>query len=309
VRFSLVVMTYERPAALRRCLGSLVRLHPPAGGFDVVVVDDGSADDDARRIAGEFGRDLDLAYHRIEHRGVSAARNAGLARSSGELVAFVADDYTLPPDYLQVADRFLAKRPEAQVVTFNIRSCGTSLARHVQQLYFELVLLQNAKASADRDGVICTLTLPASRAAIFRRSVLERVGAFDESMASGEDGELGLRLADHGVPQWFLTRFYVEHWEEKGWRDFLRQRTEYATSTYELTRRRRGPDAPPRWGLLTCVREIGHRIGPWAALSWRSGRFVRFVLLSPGLVLFLGRFFFTLRRCERADLRAKARPR
>lgn len=176
----------------------------------------------------------------------------------------------------------------------------------MQQLYLELVLLQNAGAEPDADGVIRTFTLPASRAAIFRRAVLARVGGFDESMLSGEDGELGLRLADHGIPQWFLTRIYVDHWEQKGLRDFLRQRAEYASSTYELMRRRAPDDVAPRWDLRACTRAISLRMRPWAVLAWRSGRFGRFLLLSPGLVLFLACFFLTMRRCERNDRRSSA---
>jgi GT2 family glycosyltransferase len=224
-------------------------------------------------------------------------------------VAFLADDYTLPPHYLERAERFFATHPDAELLTCNLRSQGTSLARHVQELYLELVLLQNAGAVPDRDGLIRTFTLPASRAALFRRRVFDRVGPFDESMTSGEDGELGLRLADHGIPQWFDTRLYLEHWEDKGWRDFLRQRVAYATSTYALSRRRTAASgAPPgrRWPLRACAREVVRRLAPWAALSWRTGHFARFVVLLPGLVLFLGRFYATLYRLDRAEHRRRS---
>lgn len=310
VRFSLVVMTYERPAALRRCLESLARLRPVAGGFEVVVVDDGSTSAAGERLVHELDGRLRVHYHRIAHRGVTGARNAGLERAHGELVAFVADDYTLPPDYLERAERFFATHADAQLLTCNLRSQGRGLARHVQQLYIELVLLQNAGSPPDGDGLIRTFTLPASRAAVFRRSVFDRVGPFDESMTSGEDGEMGMRLADHGIPQWFDTRLYIDHWEEKGWRDFLHQRVEYATSTYELFRRRataRAAPSGPRWPLRVCAREIALRLRPWAATSWRTGRFVRFVLLLPGLLLFLGRFYATLYLRERAERAAPRR--
>jgi glycosyltransferase involved in cell wall biosynthesis len=294
-------MTYERPDALRRCLGSLAQLRPPHGGFEVVVVDDGSVEADNQPVVRDFASRLRITYDRIDHRGISAARNAGIRLARGELVGFIADDYTLSPDYLEIAERFFSTHPDADVMTWNIRSQGRSLARHVQQLYVELVLLQNANAEPDDDGIVRTFTLPASRAAIFRRRVFDLVGPFDESMRSGEDGELGLRLADRGIPQWFLTRHYVDHWENKGWRDFLRQRVEYATSTWELARRRADANAETeRWTLRVCARAIWSRLRPWAMLSWRTGRFTRFVILLPGLVLFLGRFYLTLVACDRA---------
>ena len=44
MRFSLVVMTYQRPEALRRCLDSIAGLACDRDAFEVIVVDDGSAE-------------------------------------------------------------------------------------------------------------------------------------------------------------------------------------------------------------------------------------------------------------------------
>ena len=106
MRFSLVVMTYQRPEALRRCLDSIAGLVCDRDAFEVIVVDDGSAERPPVPLAEAYPG-LRLRYEWIRHQGVAAARNAGLALAQAELVAFLADDYILPPDYLARAERTL----------------------------------------------------------------------------------------------------------------------------------------------------------------------------------------------------------
>jgi GT2 family glycosyltransferase len=292
-------MTYQRPQALRRCLDSIARLTYDRAAFEVIVVDDGSTERPQVPVTEQYP-DQQIRYQWIPHQGVSAARNAGLALAEGDLVAFLADDYVLPSDYLTRAEKFFQDYPDAQVITFNVRSVGPGLGCQVQQLYHELVLLQNAAADPDPNGIIRTFKLPASRAAVFRRELLTRVGGFDRRLPSGEDGELGQRLAAQGVPLYFMHRYYIDHHEGKGFRDFLRQRREYATSYFAVTRASRADADGPTWTLARCTRVVSERLGGWIGLSRREGKLLRFALLWPGLALFLFRFYLTLHQLERA---------
>ena len=303
MRFSLVVMTYQRPDALRRCLDSIARLAYDRSAFEVIVVDDGSVDRPAVPLAEAYP-ELRLRYQWIPHGGVAAARNAGLALAEADLVAFLADDYILPPDYLARAERFFADYPEAQVITFNVRSVGPGLGCQVQQLYHELVLLQNAAAEPDRNGIIRTFKLPASRAAVFRRELLAAMGGFDARLRAGEDGELGQRLAARGIPLYFMHRYYIDHLEGKRFGDFLRQRREYATSYFAITAAGRADAGEPTWTLARCTRVVTERLRGWVGISRREGKLLRFALLWPGLALFLFRFYLTLHQLERAGRRA-----
>jgi GT2 family glycosyltransferase len=187
-----------------------------------------------------------------------------------------------------------------------VRSVGPGLGCQVQQLYHELVLLQNAAAEPDRNGIIRTFKLPASRAAVFRRELLTRVGGFDQRLPSGEDGELGQRLAAQGIPLYFMHRYYIDHHEGKGFRDFLRQRREYATSYFAVTAASRADAVAPTWTIDRCTRVVLERLRAWVGLSRREGKLLRFALLWPGLALFLFRFYLTLHQLERAALRTPA---
>jgi glycosyltransferase involved in cell wall biosynthesis len=302
--FSLLVMTHERPAALQRCLQSIVGLDYDHHAFEVVVIDDGSTADNAG-IVRNFSERHPIRYRRIEHRGVAAARNEGYALSRGKLIAFIADDYSLPTDYLRRAEDFFQLYPNAQVLSFGMRSRGRSPARRIQQVYCDLVLLSNANAIPDRRGVIRSFTLPASRAAIFRREALAEVGAFDESLLAGEDGEMGQRLAKHSIPVHFIPNFRIDHWEEKNLTQFLEQRVRYASSWFELSRRR-GTAHPAQWTIPFGIKECLNRMRSWAKLSLQTGGLTRFVILSPGLLLFLGAFYLTLYRLNRAERKRAA---
>jgi glucosyl-dolichyl phosphate glucuronosyltransferase len=93
---SAVVCTHGRPDDLRRCLAALAALEDPV---EVVVVDSASPTPvppvDGVRLV------------RLDEPGLSRARNAGLAVTTCELVAFVDDDATVAPDWArQIAAPF-----------------------------------------------------------------------------------------------------------------------------------------------------------------------------------------------------------
>src|SRR5207237_3849459 len=81
-RISVVVCAHDAAETLGRCLESLVRSPYPA--LEVIVCDDGSSD-----ATLALARGFPVTVVALEHRGLSAARNEGLAASSGEIVAFV----------------------------------------------------------------------------------------------------------------------------------------------------------------------------------------------------------------------------
>ena len=93
-RISVVVACYNAARTLQPCLDSLARLNYP--DYEVVVVDDGSTDATPQIIAQHTG----FRGIRQEHLGLSAARNAGIAAGTGEIVAFTDADCRADEDWL-----------------------------------------------------------------------------------------------------------------------------------------------------------------------------------------------------------------
>ncbi|MFD5467289.1 glycosyltransferase [Kitasatospora sp. NPDC127059] len=88
---TVIVPTYNRSELLRHTLDSLARQRlAPGGTFEVIVVDDGSADDTAEVVADQHDR-LDLRYFFQEDQGyrVATARNVGIHHARGKTCVFV----------------------------------------------------------------------------------------------------------------------------------------------------------------------------------------------------------------------------
>ena len=91
---SIVVCSYNGARTLRDCLGSLQHLHYP--DYEVIFIDDGSKDN-TQEIMKEFPRVRNIVQ---VNRGLSAARNAGIAAAKGEVVAFTDSDCMVDRDWL-----------------------------------------------------------------------------------------------------------------------------------------------------------------------------------------------------------------
>lgn len=115
---------------------------------------------------------------------------------------------------------------------------------------------------------------------VVRRSVLEEVGGFDESIRRGEDWELNLRIRKAGYRVWFDPSLSVTYWPRESWLRLVRQF--HATGIWrgELVRRygRRNSArffAPPALALALVVslvvgilQGIGALRGPAASWAW-----------------------------------------
>jgi len=100
VRISAVVCTHNRAAYLRKALRSLVCQTLARELYEVVVVDNASADS-TREVVAEFGDVSNLRYLYEPVVGVSRARNAGWRSAKGEYVAYLDDDAVASPEWLE----------------------------------------------------------------------------------------------------------------------------------------------------------------------------------------------------------------
>jgi GT2 family glycosyltransferase len=119
LQVSVVIPTFERMDVLPEVLRALER-QGGAPSFEVVVVDDGSRDGTPDLLARYEGG-LPLRSLRQPNRGPAAARNAGVAAATGELVAFLGDDTVPEPGWLAshvAAHQQRAKRRPLAVIGY-----------------------------------------------------------------------------------------------------------------------------------------------------------------------------------------------
>jgi glycosyltransferase involved in cell wall biosynthesis len=92
---SVIIPTYNRGGMIRDAIASV--LNQDFKDFELIVIDDGSTDD-TPAILETFGRAIRIV--RQANRGVSAARNQGIALASGKLLTFLdSDDLWLPQSW------------------------------------------------------------------------------------------------------------------------------------------------------------------------------------------------------------------
>ncbi len=95
-RMSVVLNTYNRSLLVTRAIEAVLR--QTYDDLELIVVDDGSSDDTAERI--QTLSDPRLTYVYQSNAGLSAGRNNGASRSSGEWITFLDDDDVVEPGWL-----------------------------------------------------------------------------------------------------------------------------------------------------------------------------------------------------------------
>jgi len=99
MRVSVVLATRNRSSSLRTAINSVREQDYPV--WELVAVDDGSTDDTPTVLSEAAATDDRIVVITRPHRGVGAARNAGLAAATGDIVCYLDDDNVLQPIWLK----------------------------------------------------------------------------------------------------------------------------------------------------------------------------------------------------------------
>ena len=178
---SVVAPTFDRREVLPRALDSV--LAQTFSDWELIVVDDGSTDATADMVKHDYS-DAHLLIQ--ENRGVSAARNAGIAAARGEWIAFLDSDDAWLPEKLDRQMGALEAEP-------GHRLCHTDeiWIRNGQRVN---PMEKHAKAG----GRIYLMCLPlcciSPSSVVMHRDLLKETGGFDETFEVCEDYDLWLRV-------------------------------------------------------------------------------------------------------------------
>ena len=184
---SVIIPTFNRWPLVAAAIESV--LAQSYGDFELIVVDDGSTDDTAERLA-QFGSRLVILKQ--SHRGVSAARNLAARHARGCYLAFLDSDDLWLPNKLAIQVAFMERHP-------SVRICQT------EEIWLRNGVRVNPKVrhrkpSGDVFIASLELCLVSPSAVMLTRDLFERVGGFDESLPVCEDYDLWLRIAlNHSV--------------------------------------------------------------------------------------------------------------
>jgi len=204
LRFSLIVPTIGRMKEIERLFQSLAA--QTYQNFEVIVVDQ-SGGDDLNKLIANFSGLFPLRHLRLETRGASRARNAGLPLTTGDIIAWPDDDCFYPPDLLAKAQEVFTQCLDWDGLIGNpVDEEGTVHdRRHIPRQR------QLSRIDLLRVGVEYCLFL--------RKTIIDQVGGFSDVFGpgagtnwwAGEATEYELRLLRSGGSLGFSPELRVHH--------------------------------------------------------------------------------------------------
>lgn len=200
--FTVLIPTHNRAELVARALRSIAA--QTFTDYEVVVVDDGSTDATAAFL--ESVRSARIRVLRNDPaRGASAARNRGIEAARGEWIVFLDDDDEMRPWALAALHARATSCPQPDFLwggrmIHELDDAGREIARRRDD-WSRVPPIVSGSAFLP-----LVLQLATNSALCVRRTVLQAVGGFDETLRVSEDRDMFLALAEHGysgaaVPQ------------------------------------------------------------------------------------------------------------
>ena len=185
-KFSVIISVFNKEKYIGKTLDSV--LAQTFQDFEIVVVNDGSTDN-SEEIIKSFNTEK-IRYFFHKNRGASAGRNRALREANGEYLAFLDADDLWEKNHLEEIEKLIQLFPKSNVFATAIMTQtnnGFFKSRYTINSDKEYQLVSFFESS------YATPILSGSTTVI-HRSVLEKVGYFDEEIFSGEDTEYWIRI-------------------------------------------------------------------------------------------------------------------
>lgn len=180
---SVIIPVYNRVKSIGRALDSVLKqTYQPK---EIIVVDDGSTDGTVDYIRENYPQVTVLTQ---ANQVPSAARNRGIAHSTGEWVALLDSDDIWLPDKLRAQVQIIEKNP----------GLGMIGSRRYKNCYdYDEQVVKRPVARAVSFFHFLKQTTCHTSTVLLRREALEKVGLFDEKLPAAEDVDLWVRIAYH----------------------------------------------------------------------------------------------------------------
>lgn len=193
---SVVIPAFNATATVAETITSVLRQSLTA--FEVIVVNDGSADDLEGTLQAAQLRDPRIRVVKQDNQGLASARNRGLGESQSDFVAFLDADDVWHPRFLQALFAALTATTDAPF--------AYALSYRFDELN-RLIRSPKWRKPPRHDflGLLTLNSVGSGSAALFRKSAVVSAGGFDATLRErgkqgAEDWKLCLRLARQHAP-------------------------------------------------------------------------------------------------------------
>ncbi|MFT4607652.1 MAG: glycosyltransferase involved in cell wall biosynthesis [Urechidicola sp.] len=187
MQISAIIPSYNRLDSLKRAVHSV--LDQDCSVDELIVVDDGSSDDTANYIRQNFPK---IKLIQQNNQGVSAARNEGIKQARYDWIALLDSDDSWHRNKISTIKEHHAQQPDIGLIHSN----EIWIRNHVR--------VNSMNKHQKTGGNIFLRCLPlcviSPSAVVLKRSLIEAVGYFDESLPACEDYDLWLKICcQHSV--------------------------------------------------------------------------------------------------------------
>lgn len=212
---SVIVCTRDGEDRIASCLRAIENLR--GGGFETIVVDDGSLDETADRVEKDFPQ---VRLLRLAPGGLSAARNAGAKAARGEILAFTDDDCEPDEEWISRLRPIFKEGKFAAAGGPNLPPKPRGWEEAV------ICAAPGAPSHVMLDDVEAE-HLPGCNLAV-TKAAFDAIGGFDPQFrTAGDDVDFCWRLREAGLRLGFVPGAFVWHRRRPTINAFLRQQLGY----------------------------------------------------------------------------------
>jgi cellulose synthase/poly-beta-1,6-N-acetylglucosamine synthase-like glycosyltransferase len=218
VKVSIIVASYNNQDTIRDCLKSILEQNYPKDCFEVIVMD-GRSKDDTVKIARQFA--TKVLTIRLN---CPAAYNYAIRLAAYPILGFIDADARVEPDWLKKVTPHLAD-PQVAGVSGTIETWNPdnpwakSIGYEIKNRYQRI---------GKFTGRIATMNL------LFKKSVIEEVGGWDEKLPSQYDTDFGYRMSGRGYKIAYEPSAVCYHFNRPTLKAYYRQQLQYGKNTLKL---------------------------------------------------------------------------
>lgn len=254
---SVVIPSYNGGRFLSRCLASVV--NQTVTPSETIVIDDGSVDNTA-----EVCKNYEVRVVKHERNlGLAMARNTGILKSKGSIIAFFDVDTELPANYIETllkdlneySEYFGFGGKEVPMVTDTL--CNRYRSKYMVQSFPDTFPVQRQ--------VLFGLAMA------FKREVFNVVGLFDTYFrTNGEDVDICLRITNRGMKLLYDPSLTLGHFRTDDFRSVIRASYKYSFFA-KMAYLKNMP--PKKWSVVTANSSLKDKpsLLLMRAMSWTAG--------------------------------------
>ncbi len=225
MKLSIVIPSYNRLEALLLCLESLSQQSLATNLFEIIIIDDGSDNDQQKLIETLFLKyKLEGYYYRQTNSGPAKARNKGIKMAKNEIILLIGDDMLVETDLLKNHYEFHLTNPESSQALLGRVVWSDKIILNDFMDWLERTSFQFDFKSLTDNKLVDYKHFYTSNISL-KKDFLINNGLFNESFpfAAFEDTELGYRLIKKGLKLIYRSQALVYHHHEINFSDYLKR--------------------------------------------------------------------------------------